>query len=235
MFFSSSKSSEIDYFTSLVECCCLSLGCSQCEIHWALILSTLKPVAPGLHPNNGISQKSGFAREPDGDRPPALVESMIRSLSRSWSEMLWVESADLHRSKQHPGQCGFNQRLMKNGRGLEVLSGSGSCSAEHLCSLPSTQSCSPAPSASATHLESCWGDGSSSWLSCRTPMWHWDFGFPVCSSSGVGCPAPQLCPWGAGQPVLDWPFAGSAEILSFHPNQEKAQILKFQNPFKHKA
>lgn len=133
------------------------------------------------------------------------------------------------------GQCGFNQRLMKNGRGLEVLSGSGSCSAEHLCSLPSTQSCSPAPSASATHLESCWGDGSSSWLSCRTPMWHWDFGFPVCSSSGVGCPAPQLCPWGAGQPVLDWPFAGSAEILSFHPNQEKAQILKFQNPFKHKA
>lgn len=69
------------------------------------------------------------------------------------------------------------------------------------------QSCSPTPSSSAAHLTSCQGDGSSSWLLGSfpgVPMWRWDFGFSVCSSLAVGCPAPQLCPVqrGAGQPGL---------------------------------
>ena len=36
------------------ECCCLSLGCSQCGIHWALTLNTLTPMASGLHPKNAM-------------------------------------------------------------------------------------------------------------------------------------------------------------------------------------
>lgn len=136
------------------------------------------------------------------------------------------------------GQFGFNQRLMKKWfwKLYQSLS----------AYLPSTSAACP---------ESWWGSKSpelppqlpplvwhswgaawelpSSWLLCSFSaalMWHWDFGFPVCSSSAVSCPAVSRPARyrTARASVLDWPSADSAKILSFHPNEQWNNFWNFK-------
>lgn len=130
------------------------------------------------------------------------------------------------------GRFGFNQRLMKTGQVLKVVSVSLSLSAKHLRCLPSElvrkKSSELLPNSLIFCSTSDELPGSQLQPLAAVPFsWcvsvAWDLGFPVCCSSAVSCPAPQRCPvqWGAGQPEFQcWPFAESDQILSIHPDQK---------------
>lgn len=70
-------------------------------------------------------------------RHPAFVESGPGGSARAAQRCFECRALLCTDQSSAQGQSGFNQGLMKNGSALEILSGSGSCSAEHLCSLPS--------------------------------------------------------------------------------------------------
>lgn len=132
------------------------------------------------------------------------------------------------------GQFGFNQRLMKNGHVLKVISVSVSLSAKHLCCLPSelmgkqklravhqlphllrhvwqaAGETAPVLGCCASLLVHRCGTGI--WLSILQLLGSW-----LPSSAAVSHPVRCRT---ARASVLDWLFAESAKILSFHPNQK---------------
>lgn len=140
------------------------------------------------------------------------------------------------------GQFGFNQRLMKNGRVLKVLSVSVSLSAKHLCCLPSelmvNRKLRAAPQLPHLLQHVWWAAGETApALGCRaaflvrrcgTGILAFQFAAPQQSAAQLhSCVSSSKCRT-ARASVLDWPFAESAKTLGLLMVWTKTKFWNFK-------
>lgn len=129
------------------------------------------------------------------------------------------------------GQFGFNQRLMKNGQVFKVIAGSVSLSAQHLCCLPSWGGESSELLTNSLIFCGTSDELPGRWLQllavvqlswcASVALGFWLSGLQLLSSRlpiSTAVSRAARCRT-ARASVLNWPFADSAKILSFHPNQ----------------